>query len=441
MKRTLLTGAALVALMGSTGALAMNDGFIVDSVVHPHDETEHETHSVSNSVWVQKVSDNQHTYELRMEDGDYIVKLDGKRVPEKQIKDKGSVIILMDKSGEVLYEFQTDLSVDHHVSGTARTPMVIRTKRTGNHLFPGDSNVSFGVTTDIQKRPRVMLGIYSGEPGDSLREHLGIKGDAIVVESVIKGLAADKAGLKDNDIILSINGSKGISSDQLTEILSEFDPGDEVKMVVLRKGDKMKLNAKLLPYDSNALGHGNSVGGVWTADAHVNTDGTGFLFSEQAQENTYATILRELEGKGLSGEELENIERSIRESLNANLWTRYGTDQDSNRVFEFHTDSDDHRFPELMHRKAEQAMRDAERMTMEFRDGQLLLKRHAQGLEEHIAELKEQVHESMPEIEEELHGRLEELEGRLDELESMLDERMDSLSGLIERLIDRLDED
>ncbi len=439
MKRTLLTSAALVALMGSTGALAMNDGFVVDTVVHPHEEVEHEVHN----VWVQKIADDQHTYELRMEDGDYIVKLDGKVVPDSLVLDKGSVIILLDKSGEVLYEFQTDRSVDHHVMGTAKAPMVIRTTRSGNDLF-GDGNVSFGLTTDIQKHPKVMLGIYSGEPGESLREHLGIKGDAIVVESVIKGLAADKAGLKDNDIILSINGSDGISSAGLTKLLSTKEPGDEFKMVILRKGQKIKVNAELLAYDSQALGQSDGQDQIqaWVSDSPIaGGDGGRFFFSEQTQEDTYAKILKELKGKGIRGEDLAKIEKSIRQSLNENLWTRYGMDQNNNRVFEFHSDGEDHRFPELMHKKAEQAMRDAERLTMEYRDGQLLLKRHAQGLEEHIAQLNERMHESMPEIEEELHGRLEELEGRFEELESMLDERMDSLSGLIERLIERLDED
>ena len=440
MKRTLLTSAALVAIMGTTGAMAMNDGFIVETTGHPHEEAEHTAHN----VWVQKVTDDTHSYELRMEDGDYIVKLDGKVVPNSQIKDKGSVIILMDKGGEVLYEFQTDRSVDHQVMGTAKAPMVIRTIRSGD-MLPGDGNVSFGMTTDIQKRPKVMLGIYSGEPGESLREHLGITGDAIVVESVIKGLAADKAGLKDNDIILSINGSDGISPTGLTKLLGKQDPGDEIKMVILRKGEKIKVNAKLLAYDSQALGHSDSQNQIqaWVSDSPFDAgDGNSFFFSEKTQEDTYANILKELKGKGIRGDDLAKIEKSIRESLNENLWTRFGVDSANNRVLEFTDDGGhEHLFPELMHKKAEQAMRDAERLTMEYRDGQLLLKRHAQGLEQHIAELNERMHESMPVIEEELQDRMEELEGRLDELESMLDARMESLSGLIERLIERLDED
>ncbi len=426
----------------------MNDGFVVDSVVHPHDEGEHKSHS----VWVEKIADNQHTYELRMEDGDYIVKLDGKVVPDNLIKDKGSVIILMDKSGEVLYEFQTDRSVDHHVSGTARTPMVIRTKRTGNHLFPGDSNVSFGVTTDIQKRPKVMLGIYTGEPGDSLRDHLGITGDAIVIESVIKGLAADKAGLKDNDIILSINGSEGISSDGLTEFLSDQDPDDEIKMVILRKGEKLKINAKLLAYDSKALGRSPISGGAtW-----IGQDGTGSMtfapganrfFSKENQQLAHEKVLEALREEGISEQKIRKIKEQIGAALHENVWSQFDNGE-FDGIIDLHVEAENQaqsrehfRFAEQMQRKAESAMRDAERLTMEYKDGQLLLKRHAQGLEEDLTLLKEQLHESMPVIEEELHGRLEELEGRLDELESMLDERMDSLSGLIERLIDRLDED
>lgn len=462
MKRTLLTTAILIGVSGL--AMASNtatDGFVVESGVHPHDDQKNTTHQ----VWIQQMSDGDHVYELRMEDGIYTVTVDGDPIPDERIQNHDDVVMIMEDDGGVFYEFDLSLTA-------GRPPALPKTKnlffapsgQTGAFLNVVAGEDDGNITLDVQVHPKVMLGIYSDEPSESLREHLGIKGRAILVESVIDGLSADQAGIKDHDIIVSIDGSDGISPDGLTKLLREHEAGDEIKIVILRKGQKMKVQTKLLAYDAQALGHDpiirrgrgalpgdqNSKFPGWTADSKDNSSWR--FFSPETQELTSSKILDVLRETGMDEKKIAEIEEQIRASLEENVWSAFGHDGHGT-VVEMHTDG--HVNPqgikgqviqrqyliESAQRKAEQAMLDAERMTLEFKNGELLLKRHAENLKGKIHGLNTQLHESVPVIEEELQGRLGELEERLDELETVLDSRMESLTGLIERLIDRLDED
>ena len=63
--------------------------------------------------------------------------------------------------------------------------------------------------------------------------------------AVVPGSAADKAGLKDGDIILSVNGTQLSQRETLTELLKNFNPGDELHMSVLRAGKTLDVTVIL----------------------------------------------------------------------------------------------------------------------------------------------------------------------------------------------------
>ncbi len=454
MKRTLLTTALLAGISGlaiASSSVNTNDGFIVESIEHPHEDTEH-VERTEHSVWVEKVADNKHTYELRMEDGQYTIKLDGKLVPDNQLKKKDNSFIILSKDGGELYEFKLDRNHNTWIGDHSGNHSVFVAKDNHGQIqqWVGQGMGDAQFVAQVKEHPKVMLGIYTDEPSDSLREHLGITGDAILVERVIKGLSADKAGIKDKDIIISINGSDGLSPSGLTKLLSTKEPGEEIKIVLVRKGEKMKINTKLLPYDATALGHPAAPPTPSTSwvtrdnKGNFTFPGEAKFFGEETQRKTHDKIIEALRAQGVEESKIREIEEQIRASLHENLWSRFSHD-DGSGMIELQVETDDgverRFFAEQMQRKAEEAMRDAQRLTMEYKDGQLLLKRHAEGLQNHIHELEDKLHAAMPEIENELNDRMEELEGRLEELEGMLETRMESLTDLIERLIERLDED
>lgn len=63
--------------------------------------------------------------------------------------------------------------------------------------------------------------------------------------AISKDSAADKAGLKEGDIILEINGEKINSDNSLSKIISKFSPGDKVTLKYLRDGKESTVEATL----------------------------------------------------------------------------------------------------------------------------------------------------------------------------------------------------
>lgn len=57
--------------------------------------------------------------------------------------------------------------------------------------------------------------------------------------------AADKAGLKEGDIILELNGIKINEDNSLAKLLSRYRPGDKVSLKILREGKELMIIAEL----------------------------------------------------------------------------------------------------------------------------------------------------------------------------------------------------
>jgi len=66
-----------------------------------------------------------------------------------------------------------------------------------------------------------------------------------LVTEIQKGSPAEKAGLKEGDVILKIGRYDVRSSDELVSIIRTYKPGDKVKIVVERKGKTLELEVAL----------------------------------------------------------------------------------------------------------------------------------------------------------------------------------------------------
>ena len=64
-------------------------------------------------------------------------------------------------------------------------------------------------------------------------------------EPVIKGSAADKAGIKEFDIIVECNGQKITMQNTLAQILQKCKIGQETTFKVFRNGSELTLKAIL----------------------------------------------------------------------------------------------------------------------------------------------------------------------------------------------------
>jgi serine protease Do len=72
-----------------------------------------------------------------------------------------------------------------------------------------------------------------------------IRGETVADLAVVPGSPADKAGLRENDIILEINNQKVGLDNPLAKIIGRLKAGDEVSLKVLRQGKEQEFKAKL----------------------------------------------------------------------------------------------------------------------------------------------------------------------------------------------------
>ncbi len=63
--------------------------------------------------------------------------------------------------------------------------------------------------------------------------------------AVTTGSAAEKAGLKEKDVILEFNGEKITQDNSMSKIILKYNPGDKVKLKVLRDGKELDVDVVL----------------------------------------------------------------------------------------------------------------------------------------------------------------------------------------------------
>jgi serine protease Do len=77
-----------------------------------------------------------------------------------------------------------------------------------------------------------------------MADALGIdKNRGEFVTRTVPGEAADKAGLKEGDIVLKVNGQDVTPDNTLSYIVANIKPGTNIPLEILREGKPMRLNA------------------------------------------------------------------------------------------------------------------------------------------------------------------------------------------------------
>ncbi|HSE97383.1 MAG TPA: PDZ domain-containing protein, partial [Blastocatellia bacterium] len=88
------------------------------------------------------------------------------------------------------------------------------------------------------------LGVYLEEVTADRVKDLGLREErGAVVMKVVEGGPADKAGIKENDVIVSFNGRRVDSVRELQRLLGETPAGRSVTIEVARGGNQQTFNA------------------------------------------------------------------------------------------------------------------------------------------------------------------------------------------------------
>ncbi|MBP6002976.1 MAG: Do family serine endopeptidase [Pyrinomonadaceae bacterium] len=120
--------------------------------------------------------------------------------------------------------------------------------------FSIPSNMAKSVLEQILKDGRVrrgLLGINIQNVTDEIAKALELKDKTgILVSNVQAGSAADKAGVKRNDIITAVNGEKIDDSNVLRNKVAQTAPGSQIKLTVLRDAKELEFTATLDEFNS-----------------------------------------------------------------------------------------------------------------------------------------------------------------------------------------------
>lgn len=118
--------------------------------------------------------------------------------------------------------------------------------------FAIPSNLAKKVVTQLKEKGKVVrgyLGIIPQPISEADKEYFKLKSKkGALVAQVEPGTPADKAGLKQADVITEINGKPVKNDNDLRLKIYEIEPGTRVEIKVIREGKEKILTAKLIEF-------------------------------------------------------------------------------------------------------------------------------------------------------------------------------------------------
>jgi predicted metalloprotease with PDZ domain len=115
----------------------------------------------------------------------------------------------------------------------------LRTSRSGVYSFGSGNNVFF-----MGRRP--MLGVQVHDMDDDLAAYFKVKkNEGVLILGVNEDSPAEAAGLKSGDVILKIDSEPVRDYEDLTDLLADYEDGDEVEIEYIRRGSKKTVIVEL----------------------------------------------------------------------------------------------------------------------------------------------------------------------------------------------------
>ena len=160
-----------------------------------------------------------------------------------------------DNSGEFKIEsfIQTDAAVNPGNSGGAlvnkkgelvgiNTAIVSQTGSYTGYSFAVPVNIVKRVAQDLMdfgSVKRAVLGISMGTVDKKFADEMKLSSvNGVYINEVVKGSAAEKAGLQKGDVIIAVGGQKITDASSVQAKVSSYHPGDQAEVTYVRDGKK-----------------------------------------------------------------------------------------------------------------------------------------------------------------------------------------------------------
>lgn len=162
---------------------------------------------------------------------------------------------------------QTDVAVNPGNSGGPLFDARGRVVGINSQIYSrtgGYQGLSFAIPIDVAVRVKdqilatgsvrhARLGLTVQELNQDLAESFKLDGPSgALVSSVAPGSAAEKAGLRPGDVVLSLNGERIERSGDLAAMVGKSKPGDRVSLEVVRQGKRERVSAVLAEMPTSA---------------------------------------------------------------------------------------------------------------------------------------------------------------------------------------------
>ena len=108
-------------------------------------------------------------------------------------------------------------------------------------------------STQVKKQGWV--GVYLQELTPELKESMDLEEstEGVLVNGVVEGSPAEKAGIEEGDVIISFDGKKTDSIERLTALVRRTSPGTEVDIKVIRDGEEKDVQVTIGESSSSSL--------------------------------------------------------------------------------------------------------------------------------------------------------------------------------------------
>jgi S1-C subfamily serine protease len=160
--------------------------------------------------------------------------------------------------GQLIDVLQTDAAINPGNSGGPLVDSQGRVIGINTAIAdPGEAqNVGFAIPISqakpiidqlAQGKQPAYLGVYTADSGTSAAQQLGVTATSgAVVTRVPSATPADKAGIEVGDVIVELGGQKVTTSADLGNVVRRHKPGEDVRVVVLRDGQRKSITATLV---------------------------------------------------------------------------------------------------------------------------------------------------------------------------------------------------
>ncbi len=188
---------------------------------------------------------------------------------------------------------QTDAAVNPGNSGGAlvdrrgqlvgiNTAIISQTGSYTGYSFAVPSNIVKKIVNDIIDFggvKRALLGVTMSPVTNKIADEMKLSSlNGVYINEVLKGSAADEAGMKTGDILVAVDSTMITDAASVQEKVNSYYPGDKAVLTVIRDGKEKKLNVTFK--------------GVSDASAVVESGGTVSVYGANLQKASKETLAK-----------------------------------------------------------------------------------------------------------------------------------------------------